>query len=114
MRGLALLPIALTGNVGLAAAAVALTNLAEGPYYPIARSTSQRIVPAEVRGRTAGALSVLGLAGYPLGAAVGGVMIGWLGIAATVVAVVLVHAPTCWLLTRLSYERASVPTQAAA
>jgi predicted MFS family arabinose efflux permease len=85
VRGLALLPLAAAGSWALAAVVVALAAVPDGPFYPISRTVQQRLIPAAVAGRVQGARGALGVAGFPLGGAVGGIAVAALGAGPTVV-----------------------------
>lgn len=57
-----------------AAAAGATAMVADGPFYPVVRTAQQRLVPAHHRPLVSGARGALGVAGYPLGNAAGGLL----------------------------------------
>ncbi len=73
----------------LAAAAVllGLAAFAWGPYYVFERTLMQRLVPDEVRSRVAGARMTISSLGFPLGSAIGGVVIGGIGVPGAVLAI---------------------------
>ncbi|MGN6794267.1 MAG: MFS transporter [Streptosporangiaceae bacterium] len=79
VRGLAVLPIALAGSWWLAAVLVSLAAVPDGSFFPISATIRQRLIPAQERGKVAGASGALGAAGFPLGSAVGGLLIAAAG-----------------------------------
>lgn len=79
VRGIAVLPLALVGSWGLAAVFVAIAAIPDGSFFPISRTVQQRLIPAAVRGRVQGAKGALGVAGFPLGSAVGGLLVAAIG-----------------------------------
>jgi predicted MFS family arabinose efflux permease len=74
---------------GLAAAALllGLATFAWGPYFVFERTLAQRLVPDEVRGRVAGARMTISSLGFPLGSAIGGVLLGGIGAPGVVVVI---------------------------
>jgi MFS family permease len=102
VRGLFLAPLAVTRSLPVAATTAALSGAADGPFYPLSRSIVQRRVPAELRGRVAGARGAIGAVGYPTGAAVGGLLLGAFRPAVVVAVMVAAHVPlvAAILLTR--------------
>jgi hypothetical protein len=93
VRGLAVLPIAFSGSWGLAAVFVALAAVPDGSFIPISATIRQRLIPADARGRVAGAGGALGAAGFPLGSAVGGLLIAAVGTRVTAAAMALGYLP---------------------
>ena len=83
-RAVALLPLAVAGSWAVAAVVLAAASVPDGPFFPISRTLLQRLVPAPVQGRVAGARGALGAAGFPLGAAAGGVLVAAAGTGVTV------------------------------
>lgn len=74
--GLLLLPLLLIHSLPVAIIVMALAGCAAAPYYVVEQTLAQRLVPEQVRGRVFGARGALNVAGYPLGGAVGGVLLG--------------------------------------
>jgi MFS family permease len=112
VRGLAALPLAFIGSWGLAAFFVALAAMPDGSYYPLARTVGQRIIPPSVRGRVQGAGAALGVAGWPLGAAVGGLLMATTGPPATAVVMALGYLPLAVLiLLTPALRRHAVPDE---
>jgi MFS family permease len=93
VRGLAVLPIAFAGSWGLAAVFVALAAVPDGSFFPISATIRQRLIPAQARGRVAGASGALNAAGFPLGSAVGGLLIAAVGTRVTAAAMALGYLP---------------------
>lgn len=83
----------LFGLLGLApglAAAVILLGLATfawGPYYVFERTLVQRLVPDDMRSRLVGARMTISSLGFPLGSAVGGALLGGIGVPGVILAV---------------------------
>lgn len=93
LRGLLLVPLALARLLPLACLSAAGSSFADGPFYPISRSITQRAIPADMRGRVLGARATLGAAGFPLGAAAGGAGLGLAGPTAVALILAAVHVP---------------------
>jgi len=93
LRGLLFAPVAIAGNWALAAIFVAASAVPDGAFFPIARTVQQRLVPKGVRGRVQGAKSTLGVAGFPLGSAIGGLLIGAFGPRPVAVVIALGYLP---------------------
>jgi len=74
--GLLLLPLLLIHNLPVAMFVLALAGCAAAPYYVVEQSLIQRIVPEQLRGQIFGARGAINVAGYPLGGAVGGILLG--------------------------------------
>ncbi len=79
VRAIAILPLAFVGSWGLAAGLVAISAFPDGGFAPLSYSVQQRMIPAHMRGRVQGAKATLGVAGWPLGCAMGGVLFSALG-----------------------------------
>lgn len=92
-RGLFVLPLAFVGSWGVAALFVALASVPDGSFFPIARTVQQRLIPASVRGRVAGARGALGIVGWPLGSAIGGLLVAGIGTRAVAVVMALGYLP---------------------
>ena len=76
------LVLGLTSSVGVALAMLAGSGLAFGLWNVVAVSVRQRLAPDELLGRINGAYRFLGVGGYSVGAASGGVVAHVLGIRA--------------------------------
>lgn len=74
--GLLLLPLLLVRSLPVAIVVMALAGCAAAPFYVVEQTLTQRLVPEQVRGHVFGARGALNVAGYPLGGAVGGVLLG--------------------------------------
>jgi len=74
--GLLLLPLLLVRSLPVALVVMALAGCAAAPYYVVEQTLTQRLVPEQVRGQIFGARGSLNVAGYPLGGAVGGLLLG--------------------------------------
>ena len=74
--GLLLLPLLLVRSLPVALVVMALAGCAAAPYYVVEQTLTQRLVPEQARGQVFGARGALNVAGYPLGGAVGGVLLG--------------------------------------
>ncbi len=92
-RGLAILPLAMAGSWQVAAAILVVAAVTDGPFYPLSRTIQQRLVPAGVRGRVQGARAALTAAGFPLGSAIGGLLVAGLGTAPVAVILGLGYLP---------------------
>jgi MFS family permease len=74
LSGLTLLPLVLLRTLPVAMLIMALAGFAAAPYYVVEQSLMQRLVPKNVRGQVFGARGALNVAGYPLGGAIGGLL----------------------------------------
>ncbi len=101
LRGIVFAPVAFVGNWALAAVFVAASAIPDGTFFPFARTIQQRMVPSGFRGRVQGAKATLGVAGFPLGSAVGGLLIGAFGPRPVAVVIALGYLPVA-LMVRLS------------
>jgi MFS family permease len=82
-RGLAVLPLAFVVSWRAAAIVVAVAAVPDGSFFPITQTIQQRLIPAGLRGRVQGARGALGVAGFPLGSALGGLLVAGVGAHAT-------------------------------
>ena len=98
LRGALLLPVA--GSRGLRSATfwAASSTALDGPFFPLARAQSQRLVAAEERGSVTGARVSLSVAGYPLGNAVGGLLLAGISGPLMIAALALCHLPLAALI----------------
>jgi MFS family permease len=71
----------------LTLALIALAGLAAGPINPILDTVMYERVPAELRGRVLGAVTAGAWAAIPAGTLLGGVVIGWIGVGSTLLAI---------------------------
>ncbi len=76
LSGLLLLPLLLVRSLPIALLVMALAGCAAGPYYVVEQTLTQRLVSEQMRGQVFGARGALNVAGYPLGGAVAGVLLG--------------------------------------
>jgi MFS family permease len=74
-------------DLAVAALLLGLAAFAWGPYYVFARTLMQRLVPEDVRSQAAGAQMTITSLGFPLGGAVGGAVIGGIGVPAVILAI---------------------------
>ena len=74
--GLLLLPLLLIHSLPVAIIVMALAGCAAAPYYVVEQTLMQRLVPEQSRGQVFGARGSLNVVGYPLGGAVGGLLLG--------------------------------------
>lgn len=74
--GALLAPLMLVRALPLALLVMGLAGLAAAPYYVVEQSLMQRLVPGRLRGQVFGARGALNVAGYPLGGALGGLLLG--------------------------------------
>jgi MFS family permease len=70
-----------------AAILLGLATFGWGPYFAFDRTMMQRLVPDDVRSRLAGARMTISSLGFPLGSAIGGALIGVVGIPVMILAV---------------------------
>ena len=76
LSGLLLLPLIVIHMLPVAMIVIALAGCAAAPYYVVEQSLMQRLVPEQLRGQVFGARGALNIAGYPLGGAVAGLLLG--------------------------------------
>lgn len=72
------------------AAAIVLLGLAAfawGPYYVFERTLVQRLVPDDIRSRVVGARMTISSLGFPLGSAIGGALIGGIGVSSVILTI---------------------------
>lgn len=75
--GLLTLPLVVVESTLVAMGLLFLAGFVWAPYNVIDVSLMQRLIPAHLRGEVFGARSTLGAAGSPLGAALGGLLLGY-------------------------------------
>jgi MFS family permease len=74
--GALLAPLILVRALPIALVVMGLAGLAAAPYYVVEQSLMQRLVPERLRGQIFGARGAINVAGYPLGGALGGLLLG--------------------------------------
>jgi hypothetical protein len=74
-------------DLPVAAILLGLATFGWGPYFAFDRTLVQRLVPDDLRGRLAGARMTISSAGFPLGSAIGGALIGAVGVPAMILAI---------------------------
>ena len=74
-------------DLPVAAILLGLATFGWGPYFALDRTLMQRLVPDDLRGRLAGARMAISSAGFPLGSAIGGALIGAIGVPAMILAI---------------------------
>jgi MFS family permease len=115
VRGILVAPLAFVGSWGVAAAFVALAAVPDGCFFPIARTVQQRLIPPGFRGRVQGARGLLGVAGFPLGSAIGGVLFPLLGAHGTAAVMAVGYLPLALaVLLSPPLMRAAAPPQTVA
>jgi MFS family permease len=92
-RGLAILPLAFAGSWALGVTLASAAAVPEGAVFPVLAATTQRLIPAAVRGRVQGAAGALGAAGFPLGSALGGVLVAAAGSRITAIVMAAGYLP---------------------
>ena len=83
--------LAATPPFYVVAAAGALGGVIGGPINPLYATVIQEHAPPEMLGRVFGVLTALAMAGIPFGTALGGFMVEWVGLRATVLAMGLLY-----------------------
>jgi len=74
-------------DLPVAAILLGLATFGWGPYFAFDRTLVQRLVPDDLRGTLAGARMTISSAGFPLGSAIGGALIGAVGVPAMILAI---------------------------
>jgi predicted MFS family arabinose efflux permease len=74
-------------DLPVAAILLGLATFGWGPYFAFDRTMMQRLVPDDVRSRLAGARMTISSLGFPLGSAIGGALIGVVGVPVMILAV---------------------------
>ena len=87
--GLLFVPLGFTEAFPVALGFVFLSGFALAPFYVVSRTLMQRLVPGHLRGRVFGVSASFGAAGFPVGAAVGGILLGMISAANVVLLVAL-------------------------
>ncbi|KUG51998.1 hypothetical protein AVL62_08715 [Serinicoccus chungangensis] len=91
IRGTGLALLGGARRLSVAAAAGAGATLADGPLYPVIRTAQQRLIPVHHRPLIAGARGAIGIAGYPLGNAIGGLLGAHLGPTNAILTIAVLH-----------------------
>lgn len=78
LSGAFLAPLLFVHSLPVAMLVMGLAGLAAAPYYIAEQSVTQRLVPGQVRGEVFGARGAINVAGYPLGGAIAGLLLGFL------------------------------------
>ena len=84
----------LAPDLAVAAILLGLAVFAWGPYSVFERTLVQRLVPDDMRSRLFGARTMISSLGFPLGSAIGGALIGGIGVPGVILAI----ACSCLLL----------------
>ena len=74
-------------DLPVAAILLGLASFGWGPYFAFDRTMMQRLVPDDVCSRLAGARMTISSLGFPLGSAIGGALIGAVGVPVLILAV---------------------------
>ncbi len=77
----------LAPDLAVAAILLGLAAFAWGPYYVFDRTLVQRLVPDDMRSRVFGARMTISSLGFPLGSAIGGALLGALGVPTVILAI---------------------------
>jgi hypothetical protein len=77
----------LAPDLVVAAILLGLAVFAWGPYSVFERTLVQRLVPDDMRSRLFGARTMISSLGFPLGSAIGGVLIGGIGVPGVILAI---------------------------
>lgn len=77
----------LAPDLPVAALLLGLAAFAWGPYYVFERTLVQRLVPEDIRSRLVGARMTISSLGFPLGSAIGGALLGALGLRTVIPAI---------------------------
>jgi MFS family permease len=109
--GLLITPFVFLKNFLVAILCLVAAGIFAAPFFPIEQTAVQRLVSTHLRGEVFGARGALGISGYPLGGAMGGVLldsmsapavIGLSALACTMSGLVGLFSPTLRSLTRES------------
>ena len=74
-------------DLPITASLLGLASFCWGPYFALDRTLTQRLVADDVRAKLAGVRMTVSSAGFPLGAAAGGALVGAAGVRTTIPAV---------------------------
>jgi hypothetical protein len=77
----------LAPDLAVAAILLGLAVFAWGPYSVFERTLVQRLVPDDMRSRLFGARTMISSLGFPLGSAIGGALIGGIGVPGVILAI---------------------------
>jgi predicted MFS family arabinose efflux permease len=92
LAGLALLPLAVTGSLPVAAVGIAVFGFFSGPMTVWAQTIRMRIVAPQWRGRAFATLRMIMQSGRPVGGAIGGEALAVVSLGACIVATAAVIA----------------------
>jgi len=73
--GVLVSPLAFFKNFLIAVLCLVAAGIIAAPFFPIEQTAVQRLVPTHLRGEVFGARGALGISGYPLGGAMGGLLL---------------------------------------
>jgi predicted MFS family arabinose efflux permease len=76
--GLLVTPLVFLRNFLIAILGLIVAGIFAAPFFPIEQTAVQRLMPVGLRGEVFGARGALGISGYPLGGAMGGVLLDYL------------------------------------
>jgi predicted MFS family arabinose efflux permease len=79
--------LCLASDLAVAAILLGLAAFAWGPYSVFERTLVQRLVPDDMRSRLFGARIMISSLGFPLGSAIGGALIGGIGVPGVILAI---------------------------
>jgi DHA3 family macrolide efflux protein-like MFS transporter len=82
--GLLVTPLVFLRNFLIAILCLSVAGIFAAPFFPIEQTAVQRLVPVGLRGEVFGARGALGISGYPLGGAMGGVLLDYLSAPAVI------------------------------
>jgi predicted MFS family arabinose efflux permease len=77
----------LAPDLPVAVVALGLATFAWGPFFVFERTLVQRLVPEDIRSRLFGARMTISSLGFPLGSAIGGALLGTLGVRTVIPAI---------------------------
>lgn len=77
----------LAPDLAVAVIVLGLASFAWGPYYVFERTLAQRLVPDDIRSSLFGARMTISSLGFPLGSAIGGALIGAVGVATVILSI---------------------------
>ncbi len=97
LTGLQWWGLALEPPLAIVLAILLVTSIGAGPLNPILQTVWYGRIPADLRGRVLGALTASAYVAMPLGTLLGGLLLEWLGVRATVVGMA-----SCYLAVTLS------------
>jgi predicted MFS family arabinose efflux permease len=75
--GVLVSPLAFLKNLFIAMLCLIAAGIIAAPFFPIEQTAVQRLVPTRLRGEVFGVRGALGISGYPLGGAMGGLLLDY-------------------------------------